>query len=476
MNSIDTPIFDCLLKRASSLWPGGRAISRGAEGDVLTFRELDEAVLTASSRLERDLCVGDRVACLLDNSISSLITILALQRIGCVPALLNLRLSEKDWQEQYLHINARMAICSHPLQLPLEKWLRTEELEGAGASAERGLKREREALILFTSGSRGAPKAARLTYQNLLSSAYQSNMNTGLSPGDRWLLSLPIYHAGGLCILYRCLLAGAELQLMEGFDREEIVKQSVKRRTTHLSLVPTMLQEILNGVDRNPFSVDLRVLLLGGAASSKRLIETIHRYRIPALTSYGMTETASHVTCTSLQDPPEKIGTSGRILPLSRLKILDERGEEQPRNVRGRIAVGGDSLFAGYIGQNEVKDLFLTNDYGYLDEEGFLHVEGRIDDIISSGGEKFSASEIEEVALSSQGVKRACVVKRADRRWGERPVLFVEGEICLNQLREHLARELPRHKVPDLIKVLPEIPLTSIGKVDLPALRLLLEP
>lgn len=477
----DTLEVDCLLTRAALLWPDKTAISWSSGDGGLhstTFLELKEVVERMSHALA-GLSDGLRVACLLTNSLPSLVTVLALQAIGKVPVMLNLRLRAEDWEEQCELVGTDLLVHSKALESPnFMRSICVEDL--AVASADMGMievprSLDRDALILFTSGSRGAPKAARLRYSNLVASAYQSNLNTLLAEGNSWLLSLPIYHAGGLSILFRCLLAGAEVQLMEGFDREQIVLESRSRRTTHLSLVPTMLEEVLEAREASPFGPDLRALLLGGAASSKKLMEKIRRFDIPVLTSYGMTETASHVTCTSLSDSPDKLVSAGRTLALSKVRVLDERGKELGKNELGRIAVKGACVFAGYIGANEVEEEFLTNDSGYFDESGFLHIQGRIDDIISSGGEKFALAEIEEAALACPGVIRACALKQLNERWGERPVLFVEGRLEPELLLRHLREILPRFKVPDRIVILREIPLTALGKVDHPKLRELLE-
>src|SRR5918994_95341 len=235
---------------------------------------------------------------------------------------------------------------------------------------------ERPATIIFTSGSAGAPKAALHTFGNHYYSALGSNANIALRPGDRWLHSLPLYHVGGLSILFRCLLAGATVALPE--PGTSIGESIVGLGATHVSLVSTQLSRLLREcADLG----GLRAVLMGGGPVPSSLVDEALARGLPLHTSYGLTEMASQVTTTPPGASHEELRTAGRALPNREVSISE----------RGEILVRGETLFAGYVEGEELdrpldeEGWFHTGDLGELDEDGYLRVGGRMDYLFISG-------------------------------------------------------------------------------------------
>jgi o-succinylbenzoate---CoA ligase len=312
--------------------------------------------------------------------------------------------------------------------------------EGEQRAEPADILQERPATIIFTSGSTGAPKAALHTFGNHYHSALGSNANIALRPGDRWLHSLPLYHVGGISILFRCLLAGATVALPQpGTTPGESIAGLA---ATHVSLVSTQLSRLLR---EDADLGGLEAVLMGGGPVPPSLVDEALARGLPLHTSYGLTEMASQVTTTPPDASIEELRTAGRVLPNREVSISE----------RGEIMVRGETLFAGYVEGEELarpldpEGWFHTGDLGELDEDGYLRVGGRLDNLFISGGENVQPEEIEEALCRLEGVDEAVVVPVPDEEFGARPVAFVrinDGEP--RDLARELEPVLPRFKIP----------------------------
>ena len=312
--------------------------------------------------------------------------------------------------------------------------------EGKQFAAPVDIPVERPATVIFTSGSTGVPKAALHTFGNHYYSALGSNANIALRPGDRWLHSLPLYHVGGLSILFRCLLAGATVALpQQGTPPGEAIAGFC---ATHVSLVSTQLLKLLR---EDSDLRGLETVLMGGGPIPASLVDEAVARGLPVHTSYGLTEMASQVTTTPPGASLKELRTAGRVLP-NREVAISESGE---------ILVRGETLFAGYVDGAEL-DLpldadgwFHTGDFGELHKNGYLRVRGRRDNLFVSGGENIQPEEIEEALCRLEGIEEAVVVPVSDEEFGARPVAFVRtDDLKPGDLAHELEPVLPRLKIP----------------------------
>lgn len=306
------------------------------------------------------------------------------------------------------------------------------------------------ATIIFTSGSTGRPKAALLTLRNHAANAAGSATNIALKPGDRWVLSLPLFHVGGLAILFRCFLAGATVIIP---SPDESASEAITRYgATHLSLVATQLRRWLDAPAAIPAD-QISAVLLGGSAIPQNLISDAVKHGLPIHTSYGMTEMGSQITTTKPDADIAELRTSGYVLPHREVRIID-----------GRVQVRGAARFKGYLTDDGVEEpfdadgWFTTGDTGYFDELGRLVITGRSDDVFISAGENIQPRVIEQALTSIPEIRQAVVVPVADDEYGARPVAFVDasGEIDHEQLGIELRRTLPGLFVPIAYYELPE--------------------
>src|SRR5690606_31876585 len=205
--------------------------------------------------------------------------------------------------------------------------------------------------IVFTSGTTGQPKGAMLTYGNHFWSAMASAYRIGVLPGDRWLSILPLYHVGGLAVLFRSCLYGTAAVLQEGFEVEAVNRSLDEEAITLASLVPTMLYRLLPA--RSSWPDTLRLVLLGGAAASPELVAQAAAAGVPVATTYGLTEASSQVATMLPEEVRRKPGSAGRPLLFNQVRIVDDSGAPLPAGEVGEIAVRGPAVMAGYYGEPE---------------------------------------------------------------------------------------------------------------------------
>jgi O-succinylbenzoic acid--CoA ligase len=480
------------LRQRAHMTPVRLALISGA--DRLTYAELDDAVDGAATRLQdAGLRPGDVAALLARNGTSFVLAVHALARIGAGLMPLNLRLTptEITWQLRHsgshvlLHdesqsgaIGAAQADAIAARSLNLQSL--TSDQPGAGArfaSQEPGGEVNSNAThsIVYTSGTSGTPKGAVLTYGNHLWSAVGSALNLGLREDDRWLACLPLFHVGGLAILLRSVIYGTTAFVHDGFDPARVNAAIDHEGVTIVSVVANMLQRMLDERGDRPYPPSLRCALLGGGPAPEPLLRRCAAIGVPVVQTYGLTETASQVATLAPEDALRKLGSAGKPLFGSQLRIEGPDGSELPPGAEGEIVVRGPTVTPGYLNDPEataraIRDGWLhTGDIGYLDPEGYLYVLDRRDDLIVSGGENIYPAEVEAVLQSHPDVVEAGVYGVPDERWGQTPiavaVLRSGATVTADALLAYCKDRLAAFKVPSRIEFATELPRNAAGKL-----------
>ncbi len=311
---------------------------------------------------------------------------------------------------------------------------------------------------VLTSGSTGTPRPIPLSYGNFLWNAVGSGFNIGVHPDDRWLCCVPLSHVAGLGIFMRSVIYGTTAVLHDGFDVDRVGEALKRDRITIASLVPTMLTRLLDaGVDLS----GPRAILVGGGPVPEEPLEEAIAKGATVVQTYGLTETCSQVTTLAPADAQRKLGSAGRPLLTTHLRIQE-----------GEILVQGPTVAPGSA---DADGWLHTGDLGHIDEEGFLYVRDRIDDMIVSGGENVVPAEVEEVLLRHPQVAEAAVIGREDPEWQQAVtavvVLESGSEVSPDELRRHCAESLAGFKVPKRVELASALPRTPSGKVMRRALR-----
>jgi o-succinylbenzoate---CoA ligase len=311
---------------------------------------------------------------------------------------------------------------------------------------------------VLTSGSTGTPRPIALSYGNFLWNAVGSGFNLGVLPEDRWLCCVPLSHVAGLGIVMRSVIYGTAAVLHDGFEVDRVGAALERDGVTLVSLVATMLTRLLEaGVDLS----GPRAILVGGGPVPEGALEEAIGKGATVVQTYGLTETCSQVTTLAPADARRKLGSAGRPLLTTHLRIQE-----------GEILVQGPTVAPGSA---DADGWLHTGDLGHIDEEGFLYVRDRIDDMIVSGGENVVPAEVEEVLLRHPEVTEAAVIGREDPEWQQAVtavVVLESGSAATpDDLRRHCAESLAGFKVPKRVELASALPRTPSGKLMRRALR-----
>lgn len=317
-----------------------------------------------------------------------------------------------------------------PLREPGEKLAQIGRLIEASWDQDDG-----PSTAINSSGSTGFPKCVVHRLDQHLASAQGVNAHMEFDASGTWLLSLPLYHVGGLAILMRALIANAAIILPGHGERVEDVL--LCEEPSHVSLVEAQLGKLVSKPETLAKLRRCRRIVMGGGPLSPSFAKD----DLPIVASYGATEMASMWTATKLGEGFASQG-SGTVLAGRELKVSSE----------GELLARGP-LLGHYLGKTlcDAEGYYHTGDLGYCDAQGHWHIVGRKDNMFISGGENIHPEEIEHALRNHPSIQNAVVIGVPDAHWGERPVAFVESNEVIGEqaLRAYLAELLPRFKIPD---------------------------
>jgi non-ribosomal peptide synthetase component E (peptide arylation enzyme) len=339
--------------------------------------------------------------------------------------------------------------------------------------------------MAFTSGTTGDPKCVLHSFNTTMCVIRQANIDMAVTERDVVLIYLPVGLNWGYILLLQTIMAGARAVLMERFSARAALELIARERVTYIASAPAALVAMLNEPHVEKYDVSsLRVVITGGASAA---IETIRdfRRRMPGhlIEVYGMLESGFH-THTWFTDDPEKVcGTIGRLVPDMELKIIDEAGNEVPRGEIGEIAARGPSVHLGYYNNPAANRQAFTEDgwfrtgdlAQYADEAGNVRITGRAKEIINRAGKKFFPREVEEILYTHPKIMHAAMIGLPDKRVGERNCLCVvpkpQQNVELGEIVAFLKGQVADYKLPEMLQIIDELPLTPTGKLRRPVLR-----
>jgi long-chain acyl-CoA synthetase len=343
------------------------------------------------------------------------------------------------------------------------------------------------AVLLFTSGTTGPPKAAILRHRHLCSYILNSVEFGSADEGTAALVSVPPYHVAGVAAILSSVYSGRRIVQLPNFSPDAWLTLAREERVTNAFVVPTMLARIVDAIESSG-GVELprlRSLSYGGGKMARAVIERAIRL-LPGTdftNAYGLTETSStisilgpedHRAALDSDDPRvrRRLTSVGRPIPGIEVEIHDEAGNPVATGERGEIAVRGEQVSGDYLGRSSTVDAggwFRTRDGGFLDADGYLFVEGRIDDIIVRGGENLSPGEIEDVLARHEGVADCAVVGIPDEEWGEAVAAVVvprsDAAPSTEELRSWVREHLRSSRTPQRIEFRSALPYNETGKL-----------
>ena len=376
-----------------------------------------------------------------------------------------------------------------------DKVLSTGEwMERAGAAAAAGAGDElflpadddSPAVLLFTSGTTSTPKCVVLRHEHLLAYVLQTVDPGSAAEGDAALVSVPPYHVAGTATVLTNVYAGRRLLYLPQFTPAGWLDLVAAEEITSAMVVPTMLARIVEHLGDAPAQVpSLRALAYGGARLPQPVLERALRLfpDVDFANAYGLTETSStiavlgpddHRAAVATDDPAARarLGSAGRLVAGVEGEIRAPDGAVLGTGEPGELWVRGPQISGEYVGLGSTLDdggWFPTKDRAWLDEEGYLFIEGRMDDTIIRGGENIAPAEIEDVLLDHPDVREVAVLGRPDEEWGERIVAFVVPARWpapeVTTLQDWVRQRLRGSKTPDEVLFREELPHTDTGKL-----------
>lgn len=483
-----------LLEMAASGF-GDRTAVGSRDGSGLTYQELFERSGAAAGHFhEADI---ERVS-LVDISSPALpVALFGAAWAGKPFVPLNYRLTSQELAGLSAEVAPAVVVCNPETALAIGDVDRFHKIEreafldhvGSRDSHEPAWNMDPEeiAILLYTSGTTGAPKAAVLRHKHLVSYILGSVEFMGAGEDEATLVSVPPYHVAGMAAICSSIYAGRRIVQLANFDADNWIDLARNEGVTHAMVVPTMLARIVERLDARDEGglPDLRALSYGGGKMPRPVIERALEL-LPTtnfVNAYGLTETSStiavlgpddHRDAVASDDPSvrARLGSVGQPLPTLEVSVRDDEGNPVEAGVSGEIWVRGEQVSGEYLGRDSrvtAEGWFPTNDGGSIDAAGYLYIEGRIDDIIIRGGENISPGEIEDVLLTHDTISDAAAIGIPDTQWGEIIAAAVVAKagaaVSVADLQSHVKDRLRSSRTPDHIVVMDELPYNETGKL-----------
>lgn len=365
-------------------------------------------------------------------------------------------------------------------------FVRAAQAAAEGAS-EEGDPGEGIAIQLFTSGTTAAPKAAILRHSNLLGYILGTVEFGAADEADAALVVVPPYHIAGISALLSSIYSLRRIVMLPAFSPEAWLKLVEEERVTNAFLVPTMLARIIDAMDKGATAdlSSLRAVAYGGGKMPLEVIQkALVRFPNAGFTNaYGLTETSSTVALLGPEDHREALASDdprvrarltslGKPIPTVEIEIRDEDGRPLPPGEPGEIYVRGEQVSGEYKEKSalDADGWFPTRDAGYMDEDGYLFLSGRADDVIVRGGENMSPGEIEDVLATHPAIADSCAVAVPSVEWGEAvgiACVIRPGEDAPSdrELCELIRARLRSSRVPEKVLFVSELPYNEMGKL-----------
>ncbi len=505
------------MRRSKRLFGDREAV---VDGDLrLSYAQLGDRCDRWSAALQRlGVVAGDRVAYIAPNTHAQLESFYAVPQIGAVLVPINYRLTADDFAYILGHSGAKV-VCAAPEYLAaidgvrdrltgVTTFVALEDAQPGWLDYESELVRSDPAALVrpeiaetdllsinYTSGTTARPKGVMITHRNAYLNSVGTLVHIHMTPGDRYLWTLPMFHANGWTFVWTVTAVGGTHVCLRKVDPARIFELLGTERISMLCAAPTVLIGLANADEamRRRAPRGVRVLTAGAppAAATINRVEGELGWEVTQL--YGLTETAPFITICEPRAEHATLSMEARAVIKARqgvelvtsgeVRVVDEAGAEVPGDgvTRGEIVVRGNVVMAGYFADPEATATamrdgwFHSGDAAVVHPDGYVEIRDRIKDVIISGGENISSIEIEAALLQHPAVMEVAVVGMPHEKWGEAPHAFVvlraSATATAAELREHTRAHLAHFKCPHAFHFVTELPKTATGKVQKFVLR-----
>ena len=485
------------------------------EGKRWTYARTSERINQLGNALHSlGVKKGDRVAFLQVNCPQAAELYFAVAKLGAIFVPLNFRakIDEMTYMlesatpkllfvgERYLDITRKMLPSLSGIEncISIETrepdMLYYDELLASAADGEivTEIDDESVTILMYTSGTTARPKVVPLRHDGFVNYMLEYVEPANPETGEKILITVPFYHIAGIQAMLASIYGGRTLVIMRQFEIQEWMKKVQSERINRAILVPTMLKNIVDYPDFDKYDLSsLNVITYGAASMPFEVISKAINVMpwVNFINAFGQTETTAtvsflgpedHIIEGTEEEKQKKLtrlaSSIGRPLPDVQVKIIDDDGNELPANQTGMIVTKGARMMTGYWGDEEksantftLDGWLITNDIGWVDDEGYIFLAGRADDVIKRGGEKISPEEVEDVLRSHPKVEEAAIIGVPDLEWGEQPraiIVLKEGEtVTEEEIIEYASSRLAAYKRPRSVVFIDALLRNSMGKV-----------
>ncbi|KAJ9197855.1 hypothetical protein DTO021D3_5487 [Paecilomyces variotii] len=470
---------------------------------TVSYRQLNSAVATFQAKLAKlGIRPGDAVSIALPNSYEFIVAFLAASWQRGIAAPLNPAYKQEEFEFYIDDLSSALALvpqgsfekdgpavrAARKYQAAIAEcyWDGKEvvlDVKDAGKLAGKGNQKietalpDDIALVLHTSGTTGRPKAVPLTHRNLTRTMKNIKATYDLSPKDRTMLVMPLFHVHGLLAAFLAPLhAGGSAVVPPKFSAHEFWTDFITHKANWYTAVPTIHQILLKNPPPNPKPEIRFIRSCSSPLSPKTFHELEKTFNAPVLEAYAMTEAAHQMTSNPLPPGKRQPGSVG-IGQGVEVKILDQEGKEVPQGQEAEICVRGENVTKGYLNNPEAnkssftkEGFFRTGDQGKKDPDGYVIITGRIKELINKGGEKISPIELDNTLAHHPAVGEVVSFAIPDPgHYGEDigVAVVLKGKgATTDELKSWMATKVAKFKVPKRIWILKEIPKTATGKVQ----------
>ncbi|KUG26568.1 long-chain-fatty-acid--coa ligase [hydrocarbon metagenome] len=414
----------------------------------LTYQQLADHINEKTKTLtEKDINRNDIVGLFAEHSYQFIVDLLSVWKIGGVVFPISTKPAKNEIDRQIKFTGCKLL---------------ADKIVGKNSASNK----MSAALIMFTSGTTGENKSVVHTYNSLFASASSIDKAIHLEEEKKWLASLPFYRIGGFQIIIRTLLTGGTLCIPQNVSTKKIIDGVNRFKPDYISLVNATYRSLLQS-NTTELKNTKAIFVGGGPVESSLFKEGISK-GLPVYKVYGSTETGSMISILKPEEAVNKIDSAGKPLPGVKIKVK-----------QNEILVSTDSLFTGYYKNESLtkekieNGWYKTGDIGYIDDDGFLFVMGRKDNIIISGGEKIDPKEIEFVIKKLSYTKEVVVFGVPDEKWGQKicAAVLSSTKLDVSEIQDKLKEILPSYKIPKMINQIEKIPVDEMGKVNLSELQ-----
>ena len=467
---------------------------------TLTYARLKQESLDFGHYLHAlGLKKGDKISFMLSNGYQTTKIFLGAMYAGCVVAPLNLMAQPSHLEHMLNHSDTKVVFFTADQKERLTAAIRQikrdillieidndaetflSSVDPFSAAALPEIVEDDDALLLYTSGTTGLPKGVILSHKNMVAGGQYTMLAHELTAQDRALCSLPLYHINGEVVTaVTPLVSGGSVVMPHKFSVNNFWELISAYRCTWFSVVPTIISYLASATDLEGKGFHTDQLRFGRSASSA-LPPPLHKafeekFKVSIVETMGLTETAAPVFSNPIDRSKRKYGSPGPAVG-NIAKIIAKDGTQVPNGTEGEIMIKGDNVMKGYYKAPDKTAEALepdgwlhTGDLGYMDEDGFVFVTGRIKELIIKGGENIAPREIDEAFYRHPAVLDAAAVGIPDETYGEEImcccVLKPDCECTEEELREHCREHLGEFKTPKVIKVMHELPKGPSGKIQ----------